>query len=107
MSEHLRQLDEILAMAESEYAALLDGDINTVEILCERRDALMRQTMHDAANMPQQALHDKLLALQHIQQKLRDEAARQREELRAQIFQTKRETKRMNAYHQSMLIASS
>ena len=106
MSDALRQLDEILAMAESEYAALLDEDINTVEILCERRDSLMRQTMRDAASVPQQTLHEKLLALQQVQQKLRDEAARQREELRAQIFHTKRETRRMNAYHQNMLISS-
>ncbi len=106
MPDCLNQLDAILSIAEDEYTALLDGDINAAERMCEERENLMRQAMSAADEAPQRALCDKLLSLQSIQQKLRDEAARQREELRGQLFQTKQEARRMNAYHQSILIAS-
>jgi hypothetical protein len=101
----LTRLDSILSMAETEYAALLDGDLDTAERLCAERDRLLAEAMTKKEEAPPLDLYDRLLALQGIQQKLRDEAARQRENLRGRLFASKQESRRLSGYRKCVNMA--
>ena len=105
MSDCLTQLDMILALAEAEYATLLGGDLDAVEQMCAERERLMAEAMSLAAEAPQMELCDRLVRLQSIQQKLRDEAARQREDVRSKLFSSKQEVKRLQGYRKSVNMA--
>lgn len=105
MPDCLTQLDTILSLAETEYAALMDGDLDTAEYLCAERDRLLAEAMRRAEEVSPIELCDRLLALQGIQQKLRDEAARQREDIRGQLFASKQESRRLNGYRKCVNMA--
>jgi hypothetical protein len=105
MSHCLAQLDTILSLAETEYAALLDGDLDTAEILCAERDILMAEAMSRKDDATPGDLRSRLLTLQGIQQKLRDEAARQREDLRGRLFASKQEARRLSGYRKCVNMA--
>lgn len=101
----LDTLDLVLALSETEYNALVDGDLDIAEHLCEERDRLMLDALGAFDSAPQSELCDRLLALQNIQQKLREEAARQKEELRGQLYQSKQESRRLNGYRKCVSMA--
>jgi hypothetical protein len=105
MSHCLAQLDTILSLAETEYTALLDGDLDTAEILCAERDRLLTEAMNRKEDATPGELCNHLLALQGIQQKLRDEAARQREHLRERLFASKQEVRRLSGYRKCVSMA--
>jgi hypothetical protein len=105
MSPCLARLDTILSMAETEYAALLDGDLDTAERLCAERDLLLAEAMSRTEDAAPDDLRGRLLALQDMQQKLHDEAARQREHLRGRIFASKQESRRLSGYRKCVSMA--
>ena len=105
MSDCLTQLDAILSLAETEYAALLDGDLDAAEHICAERDRLLAAVMSRTENIAADGLYERLLALQGIQQKLRSEAARQHEALRGQIFASRQESRRLKGYRKCVNMA--
>ena len=105
MSDCLTRLDVILSLAETEYASLLDGDLDTAEHICAERERVLAEAMRLAGKILSTEMYERLLALQDIQQKLRDEAARQREELRGQIFASKQEARRLSGYRKCVSMA--
>jgi len=105
MKECLQQLDCAIALAEQEYKALREEDIGVVENLAEKRGRLLNSALLNAAEVPKRELCDRLIRLQGLQQKLFDEAFRQRESVRQQLAHTKKESRRMSAYHQNQYIS--
>ena len=105
MSDSLTQLDAILSLAKTEYAALLDGDLDTAEHICTERRSRLDEAMNRIEEALPGELRDRLLALQDIQQKLHAEAARQREDLREQLFASKQEARRLNGYRRCVNLA--
>ncbi|MDR2727106.1 MAG: hypothetical protein LBC10_03840 [Deltaproteobacteria bacterium] len=105
MPDCLIQLDAILSLAETEYAALLDGDLETVERICAERDRMLVAAMSLAEKALPGELYNRLAALQDIQQKLHAEAARQREDLRGQLFASRQEARRLSGYRKCVNMA--
>jgi hypothetical protein len=105
MPDCLTQLDAILSLAQTEHAALCDGDLDEAERLCAERDRMLAEAMSQTHDAPPDALRDRLLALHDIQQKLHDEAKRQREDLRGQLFASKQEARRLSGYRKCVNMA--
>ena len=105
MSDFLMQLDVILSLAETEYAALLDGDLDTAEQICARRDCMLAEITSRMEKIVSDELHKRLQNLQGVQQKLHAEAARQREQLRGQLFASKQEGRRLSGYRKCVNMA--
>ena len=105
MKECLQQLDRAIIIAEQEYEALRNEDIGVVENLAEERGRLLDSALVKADEVPKRELCDRLIRLQGLQQKLYDEAFRQREAVRTQLAHTKKESRRMSAYHKTQYIS--
>jgi len=105
MSDCLTQLDALLSLAETEYAALLKGDLDAVEHICAERDRLLAAVMIRTEEISADELYERLLTMKDIQQKLCKEAARQHEALRGQIFASKQESRRLNGYRKCVNMA--
>lgn len=107
MSDCLTQLDTIVSLAKTEYAALLDGDLDAAEQICAERSHRLAEAMNRAEEVLPGELYERLLVLQDIQQKLHDEAIRQREDLRGQLFASKQEGRRLSGYRKCVSMALS
>jgi hypothetical protein len=100
--QSLQQLDAVIAMAQTEYEALLGDDLTMVESLCAERDKRMGEALLQAAAAPREALCERLRSLQDIQQKLHATASSRKEVLRGELLRVKGESRRMNGYHRCL-----
>ena len=98
MSEHLRLLDQALALGEQELAWLKAGETDESQAMAQERHRLIQQGCVGLDPVTAPLAREKLRRLLDQQHQLSQEAAQQRDALREQLKDTRQQTTRFSGY---------